>query len=131
MTDAEFQAVVDRIKPLVEKWITPLGLKWWRKIHFDYARHRKDSENSCVADTEVSWEYCEATVTFYVPTINTKEIDDAELEYFIIHEYMHVLVKEMRWQDDNADNRRHEERVCTQLAQAFMWVRDFSKEGKL
>lgn len=56
-------------------------------------------------------------------------VSDYERTAKRIHECMHALVQEMRWQEADADNIRHEERVCTQLAMAFLWVRDFARNG--
>lgn len=130
MKDEDFNRQLDRIRPLADKWITPLGLKWWRKIDIHYSDTPKENSPDCVADTHVLWEYMEATITFYLLKVET--ISDADLEYSFVHECMHILVQEMRWQDAaKADNIHHEERVCTSLARGFLWTRDAAKAGQL
>jgi hypothetical protein len=109
-----------RIHEICERWMEPLGLRWFRKFNVVYDATPKETSREVVGDCRVSWEYLEATVTFYLPSC--VDLSDDDLEYAIVHEFMHALVKEMRWQDDedgkDRDNMRHEERVCTQLAMA-------------
>jgi hypothetical protein len=128
--DAEYELQKERVRALSDKWLGPLGLKRWREIEIGYSDTLKEGSPDCAADASVQWEYLQASLTFYLPKCST--LNDADLEYCFVHECMHVLVKEMRWQDDNKpDNIRHEERVCTTIAQAFLWVRDYAKDGNL
>jgi hypothetical protein len=49
--------------------------------------------------------------------ITVKRLDEYELEKAIVHEFMHILVNEMR-----AGGIDHEERVVTGLANAALWL---------
>lgn len=129
MKDAEYEKQRDRIRALADKWLEPLGLLMWRRVHLAFSDDVKAGSPECVGEARVSWEYQEATITFYLP--NVVGLDDEDLEYAFVHECQHVLVHEMRWQDADTDNIRHEERVCTTLARAFVWVKDHAKSGKL
>ena len=49
------------------------------------------------------------------------EQTDDELEWAFVHELAHVFLNEMRQEDDAA---AHEERCASQLADAFIWLRE-------
>lgn len=141
MTDKEYTLQKSRIQGLVEKWMAPLGLKWWN-INIRYFREPLPISSGdaaagwqCNAKAEAKWEYLSATVSFNLPAI--EGADDEELERIVVHEFCHVLVHEMReWAPEEVSRDRsdvgikHEERVVTALTSAFLWVRK-SGEGKL
>lgn len=123
MTDQDYAKQVARIRALSSKWLKPLGLLWWT-VHLEYAREGFDTSehpHGCLAYTKVSWEYLEATITFNMPLVLNQTDDD--LEYCFVHECCHILINEMRDALDG-DNLflKHEERVCTTLARAFLWT---------
>lgn len=124
MTDAEYQAQKDRVKALIERWVKPIGLGWWR-IDFNWSRERKEpaddspSATRCVMECHALWKYRKATITCYVPAVEEIE-DDEYLEWIFIHELMHIFVNEIR---EPEDWMSHEERVCSELASAFQWLR--------
>lgn len=127
VTDAEYEQQKARVQALADKWIGPLGLKWW-KIRIDYSRERlpvKDDGNTtedtfCAMQVQASWKYLRAVITVSVPAI--ADIGDEELEWVFVHECAHVLLNEMRWADQ-ADWLDHEERCASQLANSFLWLR--------
>ena len=123
MKDEEYEAQKSRILALIDKWVTPLGLRWWR-LNFDYNRDgsgmEKDSPIERLAGrTFVNWRYLEATLEFNMSELAA--LDDERLEYVFVHELMHVLLHEMRSDEEGID---HEERVATTLARAFITVMD-------
>ena len=63
----------------------------------------------------IAYQY--AKFNFWLPSI--AHLDDATLERYVIHEFCHCLVNEMGEEHDQAN---HEERVVTQLANAFVWT---------
>lgn len=140
MNDKEYNQQVARLQKLADKWLLPLGLLWW-KVTFSYVRDsdlptRGDSNKfSCIANTSVAWEYCDANLTFSIKEVLDKK--DDELEEIFVHECCHILINEMRqWADDEIpvakcdEAMKHEERVVTNLAKAFLWTRE-AGEGKL
>ncbi len=131
MTDSEYAKQKKRLLTLAERWITPLGLKWW-KVDLVYARESLDSSKPgwyCQAKTSVSWEYLDAKITFAMPDI--VDVSDEALEKIFVHECCHILVNEMRmWAAEEISKEKmdeamkHEERVVCGLASAFMWTRE-------
>ena len=130
MDDAAFGKQKRRLLKLANRWIGPLGLKWW-KLDLVYSRTPLDSSKPgfyCQAKTSVAWEYLDATITWNMEAI--EGLSDEELEKIFVHECCHILVNEMRmWGPSKLDEEKlheamlHEERVVTQLALAFLWTR--------
>lgn len=107
-------------------WLHWMGLKWWlvtlQFVDSLTPQNPLTELDTCLARTYASWEYLEATVKVNLPeaTGRTKE----QLERMIVHELSHILVNEMRY-----EGIEHEERVCSTLTKAFIWVRDASKSS--
>jgi predicted oxidoreductase len=117
----ERKAQIARIKALAEKWLKPLGLLWWRKIEFVYYEDRghfkKEGHTESVMITYASWPYLEAVVEVNLYAI--AEADDETLEYYFVHEMVHILTDEIVSGKKREDNV---ERGVTQIARAFLWV---------
>lgn len=138
MNDREYRRQKRRVERVFDRWRAPLGLGWWR-VGLVWSRERDrvrpDTDVAAngvevtAARTTVSWPYREATIEFFLPAL--EDVSDERLEYIVVHECMHILVNEMRWVDGGADNIEHEERVVTDLAKAFRWVRDAAEKREL
>ena len=132
MTDAEFEQLKLRIGTIADEWLKCLGLQWW-KLSFYYYRDSASYHESCPEDislksqayTSVSWAYLDAAIHFNLPLCI--DSSDVELEEIVVHEYMHILVHEMRSVANCECEQfdiRHEERVCTTLQRAFAWTKE-------
>ena len=137
LNDAEFEKQRQRIIKLRDRWSDNLGLGRWEitQVFNRDTEQMKDADNSpdpkALAMTRTRWMYLTATVQWNMQHLD--EYSDQELERIYVHEMMHILVNEMRpWIVDDegkADDMAArvslfaEERVCTQLAQAFLWVK--------
>lgn len=126
MTDAEYDAAKERIRAVAMKWSKVLGLRWW-DMTLEYCREglptkRADSDDgySVAANCDARWQYLDATIRFNVPIL--ADMSDAKLERIVVHECMHALVNETRETGDGW--LAHEERVCSMLTDAIIWVRD-------
>lgn len=125
MNDADYEGQKIRVDALIDRWVKPIGLGWWR-IDFNWSRERKEaspdspSDFQCVMECSAKWQYRKAAITCYAPAVAEIE-DDDYLEWVFIHELMHIFVNESRESDDWMS---HEERVCSELASAFQWLRD-------
>lgn len=119
----------DLIKKYLDIWTYRLGLRWWHiEARFiddptTIIRTFTDPED-VLARTTVRWEYAQAVISFNIPAWD--DVDDDEIEEYVIHELCHVLVNEMQ-----EGETHHEERVVTSLAKAFLWtVADVEKGEK-
>src|SRR5712691_10117518 len=122
MNTDDFNVTKERIRQCADKWITPLGLKWWT-VRLEYDKERCTEQPGSRACTHVLWEYLDATITFHMPEL--VDDDDAELERTFVHECCHILVAEMRDYSETR-NGKHEERAVTGLTKAFQWVYDLA-----
>lgn len=128
MNDKEYAAQKSRIEHLAEKWMQPLGLKWWH-IKLVYNREAdgdRDDGRCCVAYTTVDWHYLLGTITFNMQAV--AEQSDGDLENQFVHECCHILINEMRMWGDHDKAIKHEERVATTLASAFIWTKEAGKD---
>ena len=133
MNDQEFEAQTERIRVLAERWAKPLGLGWWHvRLKFERdsdefaERTKATGAATTLAVCTADWRYMEATITWNMRLVAAQ--DDDELERDVLHELMHVFLKEISVDDPN--HRASEERVATTLAKAFIWIRDFVQDGE-
>jgi len=133
VNDAEKNAQKRRLRPLIKKWRSALGLHHWDIDHDFYEGAIPDSNGDAaftdaLATTTSRWQYLTAVIRWRIDLM--AETKDDELERAVVHEYCHVLVNEMRtMREDGREGRmadaydtQHEERVCSELTQAFLWT---------
>lgn len=115
-----------RVRKLFEAWLYPLGLLWWR-IDIVYHRRRKGFRHDRTTQTfaRVTANWCYMTAQIDVNVSAAQHQSDADLEHAVVHELAHILVREA---GDPKGVTLHEERVCTTLAKAFIWVRDLKQQ---
>ena len=110
------------IKRFVRKklkwWIGWTGLGYWKItsrweeiIMMDHGGY--DTAALCTCD----WKY--QTAEIVISLSKFRDLKKWEIENAIVHELCHIFLNEMR--EEGID---HEERCATQLAKAFLWVRD-------
>lgn len=113
---------IKRIRKIIDKWLKPLGLLWWH-IEINYCLDRRDFQKpngyETAARATTRWSYMRAEIDLNLECL--AEQTDKHLEETLVHEFMHILINEMREDDPDL---KHEERVCEQLAHAFLWVRE-------
>lgn len=89
MTDAEYNEQKERLEKYLVKWHKLMSMGHY---HLKYVYKRDfcvdDKSRSTYARTSTSWEYREATIEWYMPSL-AKATDD-ELENIVIHEFCHV-----------------------------------------
>ena len=135
MNDAEYETQKARLLALLEAWVKPIGLGWWR-VTLSYDRTGEDFADSIrkeggfrsqsVARCYPEWRYGIATIVWNMPEV--AHLDDEELESTFVHELMHIFLHETR-QSEDGDWLAHEERVATTLAKGFLWIRDAAREA--
>lgn len=108
-----------RIEELAGKWLAPLHLdKWDVKFVLRYDAEEYLDDVKVAMSVHCQWQYMVAEV--YVNLEEIIPLSDKELEEAFLHEMGHVFLNEMReWSKKNV---RHEERVATHLARAFLAV---------
>ena len=135
MKEIEYKKQKNRVEKLFWKWRTPLGLGWWKiELHYSdeeskseltYAPPDIDTKYTCIFDVHSDYYYNTATITAYLPIV--KNVKDEDLERYFLHEMMHILLRPMK----HKDTAKEEELVATKLADAFGWVVEAVKKGKL
>lgn len=120
-----------RVTDLLNVWLEPLGLRWWRvDILWSGGRPPRHSKSHLVVGSvEVAWQYNRAVLTVYLRAL--RHLSDEELERWLVHELVHILVAEMREYGTRKDAWKHEERVVSRLTAALFWVRDYAKRADL
>jgi hypothetical protein len=103
------------VKKAFKKWLTPLGLRWWRVTFVWSDKTPREKGQPIAGKTFADWRYHEATVYIYQPHL--LYLTDEEVEPFVLHELVHILVNEMR-----RCRMHHEERVVSDLTRAFRWT---------
>lgn len=125
MTDAEFEKGKARLIALRDRWQSVIMPGGWTITHCfmgdsnDMIDHKGKSVPKALALCAARWEYMEATIQWNMPRL--ADHDDESLERTFIHELMHVFLNETR---EEPFQLRHEERVATELALAFYWLRE-------
>lgn len=124
MTDKEYRTTRNRIVKIFNKWSLILGFRHW-EITAKFTR--EEQPDNVVATCSASWEYKDATLTFHCDSLFG--FSDKRLTTTIIHELCHVLIKETReWAPEKLTGEaldkamRHEERVVSEMADAFIWA---------
>jgi predicted SprT family Zn-dependent metalloprotease len=121
MKKQKFKRARKRFNRIALEWATRMGLKWW-SLHFLYygktpKKFRREDGHQTAVRVLARWQYLEAYFEVNTPAI--ARMSDSELEALVVHEMCHVLVNEMR-----EKGIKHEERVCSRLAQAFLWTKE-------
>lgn len=120
---------IARIRALADKWLKPLGFPWWRKIEFVYYDDRSHFTTSghceAVMITRPSRAYLEAIVDINLALVQGST--DADLEYYFVHEMVHILTDEF---EPDGDRRENIERTVTQIARAFIGVAGMLGKGE-
>lgn len=112
-----------RIRKLAEKWLGPLGLKWWtieHRYHDDQEAFLKPNGERVLMFVIADWRYRTASIDVNLPIVG--ERSGKQLEHDYLHELMHVFLNEMRMTCAEPAFHEHEERVAHTLADAFLWM---------
>jgi len=134
MTDAEYAEQKARVERYTERWLGPLGLadNWHVQVcwHREKAEQEKGDARPAMMEAEVRWQYADATIHVYLPSVFEVE-DDAVLEKIVVHEYQHILLNELRstGKSMGAEYLAHEEHAATMLAMAFLRTAEMRNVG--
>lgn len=112
-----FKQARKAVKKSAKFWINNLGLGYW-SVNLYYPKKIKEMPDT-IATCAASWQYARADLCFGKQKLVT--LDAIEIDRLVLHELCHALVNELREKDKDL---KHEERVCSMLTNAFIWVRD-------
>jgi hypothetical protein len=129
VNDADYEVQRTRVRAVFDRWIPLLRLQGWRFM-FEWERGggpEGAAASECVMECYADWRYLHVKFVAYLGTIAEEE--DGILEEHVVHELCHVHLHELRENDDAHND--HEERVATQLARAFLEVRNASNAPTL
>jgi len=132
MDDKAYRAQKARVEALIEKWVKPVGLGYWRLTFSWYreplppypGKQAPSAPDVVLMDVRADWRYNQAFIRVCLPEV--AELDDDHLEWAFVHELMHVFLNEMRYYGDDG-RKEHEERVASHLASAFIWLRNHER----
>ena len=102
-----------KIHVYVKKWKAKLYLWSWR-IEFKILDWISPTENTAhgsnvAAKTWADWRYFKGNIDFSY--FQLKDMDDKSIERIVIHEMLHIVVNEMRY-----EGIEHEERVVSHIS---------------
>jgi len=127
MKKRDYKRQRKRVQGIIDQWITPLGLRWW-KIDVCYYGKRKQFRKRGGKETVLrvvsDWRYRWAYIDVNLQMVASRE--DWELENDIVHELTHLFLGEIPIKGRHGYD--HMERTCSSLTSAFIWVRDAGKE---
>ncbi len=131
MTDAEFTSWHLRVKRQVDGWVKVFPLTAWDiqvRYHRTTAAFVDDTPDEVTAVAAgcaiVRWEYAMATLHFNLERMESCGYTGDDIERSVVHEYMHLLLNEVRPQEPTGDWLDHEEHAASMLAYAFQETRN-------
>jgi len=110
------------IADYVKRWKEVLGLgnwkidEWYHQDPGDYFKSEDGGTSRAIVYAD--WRYMTADIHFNIPEMK-KSLSIVDIERTVVHELSHILVNQMR--NKGID---HEERVVTELTNAFLFLRD-------
>lgn len=120
MTDKEYREQKKRVKKYIDKWFKTLGLGWF-SVDMEWSRER-DGETA--ARTLSSWQYKNATITWFLPLL--AQHDDDTVERTVVHEFCHILLSALAQnQSDSNEGLANQinEYTTEVVASAMIWAR--------
>lgn len=124
------KTVQDDFDKYIREWIKYLGLEHWEititQLHMkEYYQKEGNESYNTLGRCHVMWPYMRAEVVINLDALSDCSSDEMVKKY-AIHELLHIVVNEMR--DDDEENIDHEERVVTMLTSAFARVQEGTNE---
>jgi hypothetical protein len=121
MTDKEYDKQKARVQKLINRWFETMGLGWFH-VDMVWNRERDYKVHTTAAKTTTSWQYRNAIIEWFLPSI--ADSDDDFLENIVIHEFVHILVAPLLMVDNEDDLPLQHEYVTECVARAIGWARE-------
>lgn len=121
MTDKQYQEIKSTIERIYKHWHDQTGFGWW-KVDLTYVRGEKENNADTAAETQTSWNYRSAHITFYLGVMRGMPFD--EIENTVVHELCHILVAPMHQANDDQSEEQRQimEFTTTCIANAMVWA---------
>lgn len=115
--ESKFNAIVDEIEVYIDYWQRKLGLEYWDIYSkmIPSLCHRNTSIRACI---RCSWEYRNASIEFFLPTLFDEQ--KREREYVVVHELCHAVINPM---ENKKTVEKHLEYVVVDMANALLRVK--------
>lgn len=132
MNDAQFAALQDMVRSEFTWWLDRLGLRALYDWRIEYKREHgaADSERGGLPYMTVwtDWRYLQIVMTVYGPTCAADALNDGvwnhrQIEEWVVHELMHVVLDEVTPPTDNPFRTAfngHAERVCEIMSKGMI-----------
>jgi hypothetical protein len=118
--DRDYDALKSKLKAMSHKWADRMGLGWYR-LNFEWVRDYNEEVRDRAGQCHSSWQYREATITFYLAKLIGFE--DSVIEETVVHELAHCLASPL--EDLSSDMAAQQTEYCTTLiAKAVKWAYD-------
>jgi len=127
LNDEQYESQKERFLKLLDYWWKALDMAGTGFIlkTMMQREENKSEEHGTAWQTfmtiDTVWQYQTALMNAWLPEI--ADLSDDEIEGHLVHELMHIVVNEMRY--DTEENRDHEERVVTSLSRRFLSLRSY------
>jgi hypothetical protein len=119
--DKEYREQKARVQKYIDKWFKTLGLGWFL-VDMEWSR---EHDGEVAARTSSSWQYKDATITWFLPHL-VNQSDDT-VERTVVHEFCHILLSGLaqNQKDSNESLASQVNEYTTELvASALIWVRE-------
>jgi hypothetical protein len=127
VTDKDYREQKRRVKKYIDKWFRTLGLGWF-SVDMEWSREK---DNDTAARTLSSWQYKNATITWFLPLL--AQYDDDTVERTVVHEFCHVLLSGLAQNQQNTDeslSSQVNEYTTELVANALVWARVAGEDKK-
>jgi|ERR1044072_1486593 hypothetical protein len=132
MTDKQYSQQKKRVGSLIDKWKGPLGIGWYH-VKLVWSRAYSEDNVRVMAVTETTWQYRQAVITWYLPTV-LEETDEDFLESVVVHELCHILLAPLAAaageNDTKGDSMDVHEYATECVAQALIHTRNSSLDKR-
>jgi hypothetical protein len=82
--------LANKITAYIKKWRQILYINSWQ-IDTEFMYYDDDNSRT-IAKTEANYRYLKAVITFYLSAIEARDLSDTELEEYVLHEMVHILL---------------------------------------
>lgn len=124
MNPREVNRQLRRVQRFTRRW-QPLLVPDY-KVYYKFSSDLPEGDEDTVLKVKSRWDYLHAHIEAFLP--NVARHDDDDLEEFVVHEFMHIRLAFL-----GKAGAKQEERVATELAQAFIRVaaprQEVAREG--